>query len=592
VTTVLNITQDDDRLSHALLGNMRVAFDAALPEGFIVSFYTDTAETFSVSSNFARFQNVSGFLSNQIVVGGTPGRLFQFVYKLDRKVFILNVSEGGGPGGEGPKGEGTVGGATDANMTTIGRTTNSHLAAVKDATTAMSAKIPVLGVTASENSLPVVLATDQTLPLPSGAATEDTLSALKAAQHIDLLAVLSAVNVTHADLVALTANQHADLTALLNKQSTLPTGSPEVDRSGTIAAANVAQTAMAANALRKYFELQNLDSAVSLWFRKDSGVAAVGAPGSLSLAPGGFYTGQSTGALSVASTLAGHKYTALEAYTVATAAVKVEIVSAPKIVGTPTVGTPLSITSGVFSGASANATMVRRIYVGNTLVATANTYTPVAADIGKVFTVDDVLTDGGVSTHSMSAESGVAIATPAQEPAPAPATAFRSIYTMDLSTDLDWSGRLVLRDSKRTSLIIRNVNERPIRYARSTASNNDRNNPGSANFVDLAPGQEIYITNDIHQYWAQPKPYATTALTSVGTTATATVPNHGLSTGDVVRVLNAVPNGFRNDAATLTVIDANTLTFQTAAADLGTATSQARIVFGNLIAEVEILGVL
>jgi len=313
VTTVLNITKDDDRLSHALLGNMRVAFDAALPEGFIVSFYTDTAETFSVSSNFARFQNVSGFLSSQIVVGGTPGRLFQFVYKLDRKVFILNVSEGGGPTSEGPKGEGTVGGATDVNLTTIGRTNHNDLVAVKDATTAVGTKIPNVGKKAASGSLPVVLATDTTLPLPIGAATEDTLAALKLEHHDDLVALLAALNLTHADLAHLTEVQQAGVQALLNKSVTLPTGAAETNRSGTVAAANTAQTIMAANPARKYFELQNLDASVTLWFRKDGGAAVAGAPGTLSLAPGAFYSGQAVGAVSIISSLVNHPFTAVEA---------------------------------------------------------------------------------------------------------------------------------------------------------------------------------------------------------------------------------------------------------------------------------------
>jgi hypothetical protein len=94
------------------------------------------------------------------------------------------------------------------------------------------------------NSQPVVLASDQALPLPVGAATDASIT--------------NAAGVNHADLVA-----------VQNKLAVLPTGAAETDRSGSIAAGGTAQVAMAANAARKYFEMQNLDGSNVLYFRKD-----------------------------------------------------------------------------------------------------------------------------------------------------------------------------------------------------------------------------------------------------------------------------------------------------------------------------------
>lgn len=173
------------------------------------------------------------------------------------------------------------------------------------------------------------------------------------------------------------------------------------------------------------------------------------------------------------------------------------------------------------------------------------------------------------------------------DPVPPPLE-FRSAYTMDLSTDPDWSGRLVLRDSKRTSLIIRNPNARSIQYSRTTVTNDNRNTPSG--WVTILPGQEIYVTEDINQYWAQPKGYITTAITSSGTTATAKIPGHDLVTGDKVDINKAAPSGYRAVAATITVVDADTVTYTTATADLAPATSPGTIMVRGLIAEVEILG--
>ena len=96
------------------------------------------------------------------------------------------------------------------------------------------------------------------------------------------------------------------------------TAGAETNRSGNVATANQALTIMAANAGRKYFELQNLSLTDFLWFRKDGQPAAVNSPGSFALGPasstsvGGFYSGSSTSAVSVVSVTAGHPFSAVE----------------------------------------------------------------------------------------------------------------------------------------------------------------------------------------------------------------------------------------------------------------------------------------
>ena len=87
------------------------------------------------------------------------------------------------------------------------------------------------------------------------------------------------------------------------------------------------------------------------------------------------------------------------------------VVSVPAVNGTPTVGTALSITAGVFSG-DPTPTVSRSIYAAGTLVGTTG-YTPVTADIGKVFTVVEVATNGvSPDATSMSANSATCVAAP------------------------------------------------------------------------------------------------------------------------------------------------------------------------------------
>jgi hypothetical protein len=97
---------------------------------------------------------------------------------------------------------------------------------------------------------------------------------------------------------------------------------------------------------------------------------------------------------------------------------KAGIISAPVITGTPTVGTPLSITAGVFSSGNPAATITRAIFAGTTQVSSANSYTPVTADIGKTFTVVDTASNSAGATPNMSADSAKCVAAAGTTPAP------------------------------------------------------------------------------------------------------------------------------------------------------------------------------
>jgi hypothetical protein len=220
-----------------------------------------------------------------------------------------------------------TGAASDANLTSIGNTNHIDLQAIATA------------VNVTNNDLAALL-----LKTVDGAATDENLTEFANANHTDLAAILAKLvanpatdanassigNTLHSDLVALLnkavpvggstdanmtaigATNHADLLALLAKVPSLPTGASETNRNVTTVA-NTAVQLMPANANRKYFELQNLSTTAPLYFRKDGNVAAVNGAGTFMLAPGGFYSGQSTGAVSIISTIANHSFSAVEA---------------------------------------------------------------------------------------------------------------------------------------------------------------------------------------------------------------------------------------------------------------------------------------
>jgi hypothetical protein len=167
---------------------------------------------------------------------------------------------------------------------------------------------------------------------------------------------------------------------------------------------------------------------------------------------------------------------------------------------------------------------------------------------------------------------------------------FRSIYTMDLSDDTTYGNRVMVRDSLRTSIIMRNKNIYPLQYAVSTSTNNIRSVPSAANFVKLEPGQEVYATGT-DQWFIQPFIYTTESLTSSGTTATVKLTNHGFTTGQTISMRSATPSTYRWGGV-ITVIDANTFTYQTSTADLAAATVQGKFVLTNLTVEIELQGAL
>jgi hypothetical protein len=195
-----------------------------------------------------------------------------------------------------------VGAATDANITAIGTTQHTDLVAILTKLVSN----PATDANLSSSAAAIVTAI----------ATMDTdLQALTVAQHTDLSAILGKLtsgSATDANMTAIGATTHTDLTALLTKVPTLPTGASETNRAVTTVA-NTAIQLMAANPNRKYFELQNLSTTTPLYFRKDGTNAAANTPGTFSLAPGAFYSGQSVGSISIISTIANHPFTAVEA---------------------------------------------------------------------------------------------------------------------------------------------------------------------------------------------------------------------------------------------------------------------------------------
>jgi hypothetical protein len=221
-----------------------------------------------------------------------------------------------------------AGAATNASLVTIGNTQHTDLQALLTAVGITNTNVTALTASQHADLLDLLSTVDMTNAgvatltasqhadlqalLTAIGATNTGVAALTIAQHADLVAILTAIGVTNTSLASLTTAQHADLVALLAKVPGLPTGSNEVDRSGSTAVANTAQSIMAANAARKYFELQNLDATNTLYFRKDGNPAVVGAVGTFALMAGALYSGQATGSVSVVSTASGHKFSAVE----------------------------------------------------------------------------------------------------------------------------------------------------------------------------------------------------------------------------------------------------------------------------------------
>jgi hypothetical protein len=226
-----------------------------------------------------------------------------------------------------------------------------------------------------------------------------------------------------------------------------------------------------------------------------------------------------------------------------------------------------------------------------TLLVAPFTRTPIAAAVANAVnsltykvTVDDANCRIDVDcSNQVSTVTGGAVPAGAVV-----STTFRSIYTMDLSDNTTYNNRVAVRDSLRTSIIIRNKNAYPLQYSVSTSPNAVRSSPG--NYVRLDPGQEVYATG-IDQYWVQPFVYTTESLTSFGTTATVKLTNHGLVTGQVISMFSVTPSDYRWGGV-ITVIDANTFTYQTTLSNLAAATVQGKFVLTYLTAEIELQGTL
>jgi hypothetical protein len=126
-------------------------------------------------------------------------------------------------------------------------------------------------------------------------------------------------------------------------------------------------------------------------------------------------------------------------------------------------------------------------------------------------------------------------------------------------------GRCVHVAALRRYFIVRNTTPRVMQLTFSAALN-DNANIGPANWFDLPPGSEYINWGDKRQCFIRPKLLPLSALTSSGTTATATLANHGLVTGDSVSIQGATPSGYNLGRDVVTVIDANTFTYPLSAA--------------------------
>ena len=100
------------------------------------------------------------------------------------------------------------------------------------------------------------------------------------------------------------------------------------------------------------------------------------------------------------------------------------ITSAPVILGTPTVGTAVAATAGVFTG-TPTPTVSRDWLVAGVVVATASTYTPVTADATKVLTVRETATN--TAGNVVSNSTGVTIAAAAAPAIPLSAGGLRMV---------------------------------------------------------------------------------------------------------------------------------------------------------------------
>lgn len=156
---------------------------------------------------------------------------------------------------------------------------------------------PVSGTVSVSGSVATTLASQ---PLPTGAATETTLAAASAKLPASLGAKTAA-----ASLSITPASDAAFVVA--------PAAATYVNRSGTITAGGTAQVAMALNASRRGFSIQN-NSTGDLWF--DTLATAVQSQPSFKLPAGALYEtpygGCPTGAVSIIGATTAQAFTARE----------------------------------------------------------------------------------------------------------------------------------------------------------------------------------------------------------------------------------------------------------------------------------------
>lgn len=179
-------------------------------------------------------------------------------------------------------------GLTDAQL---------RAAAVPVSGTFYQATQPVSGTVSVSGSVATTLASQ---PLPTGAATETTLAAASAKLPASLGAKTAA-----ASLSITPASDAAFVVA--------PAAATYVNRSGTITAGGTAQVAMALNASRRGFSIQN-NSTGDLWF--DTLATAVQSQPSICLSAGSLYEtpygGCPTGAVSIIGATTAQAFSARE----------------------------------------------------------------------------------------------------------------------------------------------------------------------------------------------------------------------------------------------------------------------------------------
>ena len=144
-----------------------------------------------------------------------------------------------------------------------------------------------------------------------------------------------------------------------------------------------------------------------------------------------------------------------------------------------------------------------------------------------------------------------------------------SAFTAEVGTAATASAlRVAMTNTRRQMVLIDNPssNAQTMEYALSVQANNSRN-PPSTGWIAVAPGVRNTITADdatkqIYVRVASSSTKAVTAASCSGTTATLTVPGHGIAVGALaVRAFESItPSGYNIRNVLVTATDANTVT--------------------------------